>query len=417
MSKNNTDLKIIGSAEIQTVIAKKLSPYLKGKNRSLIIIPDATRTLPLHVLFPIINQIAFQNMCHVDYLIALGTHPPLAAHEIEILVGKENYKNAEIKYGTKIFNHDWKNSGQLSCIGIISREEVSEITGGILDISIPISINKLVQAYDQLIVCGPVFPHEVAGFSGGEKYFFPGIAGEEIIHITHWLGALTTSMDTIGNRNTLVRKILRRASCFIQQPIINMAFCLKEEDVYGIFIGEMEDTWTKATKLSAKLNITYVPQLFESVVSIPSNKYNELWTAAKAMYKLEPVVADGGKLIIYAPHLHTISVTHEKHIRRIGYHVKDYFIHQWEQYKDFPWAVLAHSTHLKGKGRYRAGIEKPRINVILATGIPENICQEINLDYMHPNSINLSDWENSGNKLVVYNAGENLYRYIEDKIN
>ena len=59
--------------------------------------------------------------------------------------------------------------------------------------------------YDELIIVGPVFPHEVIGFSGGNKYIFPGISGPEILHFFHWLGAVITNPRIIGNKWTPVR--------------------------------------------------------------------------------------------------------------------------------------------------------------------------------------------------------------------
>jgi len=63
---------------------------------------------------------------------------------------------------------------------------------------VTVSLNKLIFDDDQLIICGPVFPHEVIGFSEGNKYFFPGIGGPEIINFTHWLVAVITSYKVIG---------------------------------------------------------------------------------------------------------------------------------------------------------------------------------------------------------------------------
>ena len=57
-----------------------------------------------------------------------------------------------------------------------------------------------------------MFPHEVVGFSGGNKYLFPGIAGPEIINFTHWLGALITNYDVIGAGYTPVRAVIDRAA-------------------------------------------------------------------------------------------------------------------------------------------------------------------------------------------------------------
>ena len=130
------------------------------------------------------------------------------------------------------------------------------------------------------------------------------------------------------------------------------------------------------------------------------------------MYKLEPVVADGGTLIIYAPHVTEISYTHGKILDEIGYHVRDYFTARWDEFKRYPWGVLAHTTHVKGAGTFVRGIEKPRINVILATGIPEERCRKVNLGYMNPDNVNIDNYNNREAEGILYvpKAGETLYR-------
>jgi hypothetical protein len=138
--------------------------------------------------------------------------------------------------------------------------------------------------------------------------------------------------------------------------------------------------------------------------------YTDLWTGGKCMYKLEPVVADGGELIIYAPHISEVSPVHGKLLLQIGYHVRDYFLKQWDKFKDYPGGILAHSTHIKGAGQFVNGIEQPRIKVSLATGIPEETCRKINLGYLNPDSIKVDDWKNRDDVLYVPKAGEILYR-------
>ena len=130
------------------------------------------------------------------------------------------------------------------------------------------------------------------------------------------------------------------------------------------------------------------------------------------MYKLEPVVADGGELIIYGKHVEEVSFTHGEMISKIGYHVRDYFLKQMDKFTDIPGGILAHSTHVRGMGTFEDGIEKPRVQVTLATGIPEEKCKEINLGYRDPDSINPDDWKNREDEgvLLVENAGEILYR-------
>ena len=132
------------------------------------------------------------------------------------------------------------------------------------------------------------------------------------------------------------------------------------------------------------------------------------------MYKMEPAIADGGEVVIYAPHVTELSYTHGSVIDQVGYHVRDYFAKQWERFKDYPWGVLAHSTHLRGVGSYDAdsGVERPRIKVTLATGIPAQRCEKVNLGYLDPSEIDISEWSGREHEgiLVVPKAGEMLYR-------
>ena len=164
--------------------------------------------------------------------------------------------------------------------------------------------------------------------------------------------------------------------------------------------------------MSAQIHIKLQDRTYMEVLGCAHTHYDDLWTAGKVMYKLEPVVATGGRLIIYAPHIDTISYTHDHWIRRAGYHVRDYFLSQMDLFTSVPRGVLAHSTHVRGTGTFENGVEKPRIQVILATAIPENQCRAVNLDYHDPNDINVATWraQNPEKRLLVNPAGETLYR-------
>ena len=279
---------------------------------------------------------------------------------------------------------------------------------------VPVTLNRLIFEYDLLLICGPVFPHEVAGFSGGAKYLFPGIAGPDIINFTHWLGALVTSLRTIGIKDTPVRRVITQAAGFVPRPLLCLAMVMQGQDLHGLYIGDHLEAWSHSADLSAQLDITYVDRPFHRVLSAPAAMYDDLWTAAKAMYKTEPAIADGGEVIIYAPHITEVSYTHGKLIDQVGYHVRDYFVKQWDRFKHVPGSILAHSTHVKGTGTYDAatGIETPRISVTLATGIPEERCRRINLGYADYREINPETWKGREQEGILYvpHAGEMLYR-------
>ncbi len=273
--------------------------------------------------------------------------------------------------------------------------------------------------YDQIIICGPVFPHEVVGFSGGNKYFFPGIAGPEIINLTHWLGALITSYKVIGAGYTPVRAVIDRAASLIPTPTLCFSSVVTHLGLNGLYYGDSKTAWQEAADLSAQVHIVYLDKPVKRVIAVMPEMYDDLWTAAKGMYKLEPVIVDGGEVIIYAPHITEVSFTHGAIIDKIGYHCRDYFLKQWTNFAHYPGGVLAHSTHVKGMGTYneKTIMETPRIQVTLATGISKQRCDLINLSYLDPTTICLDDWQQieTENILIVPHAGEMLYRIKEQK--
>jgi nickel-dependent lactate racemase len=382
--------------------------------RVLVLIPDGTRNAPIPLLFRLLYQELGPRVARLDYLIALGTHPAMPPAAIDRLVGVAEPERAERYPKVRIFNHAWDRDDALQTIGVIAAQEVEQITGGLLGQSIPVSLNRLILDYDQLIICGPVFPHEVVGFSGGAKYLFPGIAGPDVINASHWLGALMTSMCTIGQKDTPVRRVIHRAAEFVPRPVLCIALAVKGQAFHGMYIGHYQEAWSAAADLSEQLEIVNVPRAFKRVLSIPSKIYDDLWTGAKAMYKTEPAIADGGEVIIYAPHLTEVSYTHGELIDQVGYHVRDYFVEQPERFAQVPGMIKAHSTHVKGAGRYQAAanLEEPRIQVTLATGISAERCGRINLGYLDPREIDAAAWEGREEEgiLVVHNAGEMLYR-------
>jgi len=398
--------------ELHEIVCEGLNSLALDGKRVLVIIPDRTRTMPMPIMFKMFEEILSKRVEILDYLIALGTHQPLNNTQLSILAGR---KVVDGKVGnSQIFNHAWHMPETFSHIGTIPANEIELITNGLLHQDVPVQVNKLVFDYDQIIICGPVFPHEVAGFSGGNKYFFPGIAGPEIINFTHWLGAVITNYKIIGTANTPVRIVIDRAAEFINLPTACFAFVVNHQGVAGLYCGPTKEAWQTATQLSSLRHIIYKEKPFHQVISIMPEMYEDLWTAAKGMYKLEPVVADRGEIVIYAPHIHEVSYTHGKLIDEVGYHCRDYYLAQWDRFKYYPGGVLAHSTHLKGLGSYDplTGIENARIRVTLATGISAERCRRINLGYQDPTEIIVQELQNREDEgiLVVPKAGEMLYR-------
>jgi len=346
----------------------------------------------------------------VDILVALGTHPPEPQPVLDRLA--ELAKPLRVK----VTNHDWQRHGSLVRIGTIGGDRLRQLAGDTwhdsLDRDLDVRINQAALAADRIVILGPTLPHEVAGFSGGTKYLFPGISGPEMIDVMHWLGALTGVLGTVGVADTPVRGLIDDATALLPTPVTLLAAVTHDDELAGLFAGPPHEAWPASVSLAQRLHITWLEAPVERVVSCPLPIYPELWTAAKAVYKLAPVVADGGELIVYSPSLNRVSLTHGPQIFEVGYHVMDFFLSQWTRFHTAPLAVLAHSTHVKGTGSYAGGRERPRIDVRLATAIGPEDCRQLNLGYTDPQSLDLQQLATAGTP-VVADAGERLFRVRE----
>jgi len=399
-------------AQVADVIAQTCSPGDYRDKRVLLIVPDGTRTAPVGQLFKLLHAHIGEVTRALDVLIALGTHQPMSESAIRQRLDLSEEERHGPYRAVRFFNHAWDDPNTLKRVGVIDAGEISRLSGGLFAMDVPVEVNRLVFDYDQIIIIGPVFPHEVVGFSGGNKYLFPGVAGPEILNFFHWLGAVITTPKIIGNKWTPVRRVVDRAGAMVGVPKLCFCMVVEGQGLAGLFAGSPESAWDGASDLSRQRHILYQDRPFQTVLSCAPPMYDEIWTGGKCMYKLEPVVADGGELIIHAPHISEVCVTHGRVIESVGYHCRDYFLKQWEKFRHLPWGVLAHCAHVHGLGTYENGVETPRIRVTLATRIPPEKCRQINLGYRDPDRLRPADFADREDEgvLLVPKAGEMLYR-------
>jgi len=400
------------AGEVEAFLADAYPQADFYNKKILLIVPDATRTAPVGTVFKGLHRLLGNVAQSLDVMIALGTHQPMSEEAICERLEISADERADRFRKVAFINHEWNNPSALKSIGVIPAEKISALSGGLFSIEVGVTVNRLIFDYDRIIIVGPVFPHEVVGFSGGNKYLFPGVAGPEILNFFHWLGAVITNPMIIGNKWTPVRRVVDEAGAMVTMDKSCIALVVEGTRLAGIFSGSPETAWDEASELSRALHITRKPKPFHTILSCAPKMYDELWTAGKCMYKLEPVLADGGELIIYAPHITEVSVTHGKLIGEIGYHCRDYFLKQWDRFKDYPWGVIAHSTHVRGIGAFENGVEKCRARVTLATRIPREVCEKINLGWRDPDTIRAEDFAGREEEgiLLVPKAGEMLFQ-------
>lgn len=408
--------------DIRAVVVQGFQQVDVRDKRVLVIIPDTTRTAPVPAMFRAFCEALVdpssaprdRKVAALDFIVALGTHSPLNDEALNRLLGISAEARAGAHAGIRLFNHRWNDPAALVKLGTIPADEIGELTGGLFRQDLDVTVNRLILDYDLLVICGPTFPHEIVGFSGGNKYFFPGISGPEVINFTHWLGAVITSPVLIGTKYTPVRAVIDRAASMISQPRLCFSLVVRGSDLMGLYAGAPEETYAAAADLASQLDIVWVERPFRQVLSVLPKIYDDLWAGVKGMGKVEPAVADGGEVIIYAPHITEFSYVHGKNIEPIGFHCLDYFQKQKDRFKHVPAGLLSWSTHLRGLGTYdeATGVEHGRVTVTLATGIPRERVERLNLCYRDPATINLEEWAGREQEgiLLVRRAGEMLYR-------
>lgn len=399
--------------DVRAALARGLAGVNGG--RVLVLIPDHTRSLPLPALFRDVVEI-LEGAAELTFLVALGTHPPLAEERLRALVGITAEERAGRYRHVRIANHAWDDPAAMVSLGRLPRDRVRAIAGErwhpTLGGDVDVPVNRAVGEADHVVILGPTFPHEVVGFSGGHKYFFPGVSGAGMIHVTHWLGALTGVLATIGVADTPVRAMIHAAAELLPTPTTLVALTVEGQDLAAVTIGDPIAAWREAAAHSEARHVTRLPRAMHRVLAWAPPMYDELWTAGKAMYKLEPALAPGAELVIFAPHLDTVSRVHGRWIEEVGYHTLPYFLHQWERFAHVPLGVLAHSTHVRGAGRWVGDREEPRVRVTLASKLDADACARLGLGYLDPATVDVEAWADREDEgvLLVRKAGERLFR-------
>jgi nickel-dependent lactate racemase len=402
--------------ELAAIVREALEP-IRPNERVLAIVPDKTRDDNTDILFPIAADVLSQrNVAGFDALVAQGTHPPMSAEQKLSKLGL----NSTNSFSGTLFDHRWDDPEELVTLGELREQTVQQVTTGLINYAVPVTLNKLLAPgiYDTVLVFGGTVPHEVAGFAGGAKYFFPGVAGPELTHSTHWLGALAGIENIIGQTETPTRHLIEAATDLIQAQIISLnSVVSRGEDgklaSHALFAGDIRAAFRLAVGVSRNIHIRYTGRKYKTVIALLDTHYDELWVGGKASYKLGAIIEDGGELIIFAPHLTKISETHGKLIEKYGYapleSVRDMLGVSEELRQNL--CIAAHLAHVAYAGRVdEEGRVVPRYRISMATGLDEATCQRVNLGYLDYRTFDYERLRDDTDTLIVRDAGRDLYR-------
>lgn len=406
---------VLSPADLRQAAREALRAVPAGA-RVLAVIPDKTRDDNTDLLFPMVSEeLAGRRAARFDALVAQGTHGPMTDAEKRAKIGAAA---AALPLLGEVFDHHWDRPSELTSLGVIRGDEVASLTDGIMRLDVPVELNARLApgVYDYILVFGAVVPHEVAGFAGGAKYFFPGVSGPEMTHMTHWLGAQATIERVIGRVETPTRRMIEAAADRVTTPVIGFTSVSTRDagglHTHALFTGGLRETFRQAAAVSARLHIRYTGRRYRRVVALLDEHYDELWVGGKASYKLGAIIEEGGELVIYAPHLKVISNTHGALIEKYGYAPLERVCEMVEGSDELRanLCVAAHLAHVSYAGRPGAdGRIEPRFRITLASGIPEAICRRVNLGFAECADVDVEAARRDPDTLVVDNAGRDLY--------
>jgi lactate racemase len=407
--------RVLSAADLRQAVKDALRAIPAGA-RVLAVIPDRTRDDNTDLLFPMLSQeLAARGASQFDALVAQGTHPAMTDPEKRAKIGAGL---ADMPLLGTVFDHHWDRPSELTTLGTLSRSEVSSLSGGLMEQDVPVQLNARLAPgiYDYVFVVGATVPHEVAGFAGGSKYFFPGVAGPELTHLTHWLGALASIERVIGRVETPTRRVIEAAADRVTTPVIAFTSVSTRRDsgllTHALFTGGLRETVRQAAAVSAQVHVRYTGRRYKRVIALLDEHYDELWVGGKASYKLGGIIEDGGELVIYAEHLKGISTTHGRLIEKYGYAPLETVREMVEGSDELRanLCVAAHLAHVSYGSRVDAdGKIAPRYRITLASGISEEVCARVKLGYQALADVDLEGARRDPDTLVVEHAGRDLY--------
>jgi lactate racemase len=413
----------LSNLQLEEIVQKTIS-QLPRVRRVLLIHPDYSRHDFTEVIAPMIYRaLEEKGLEQLDTLNASGTHREMSEAE---LVTKLGMLRKDFPRIGQMYNHQYDDPDKLVHVVDIPAGFVKEKTAGHLTIPLAVTVNRLLtEKYDAVITISGTVPHEGTGYSGGTKILFPGVSGPEVIGLFHWAAVLIGIPTIIGMVDNAARDVVDEGAKHIfklmgERPVVSFNMVNTEDDRHevvpnGLFTGIGLEGFRlalrAAAKLSSQVHVAYIDEAKDVIVQQIPRMYDEVWTAGKGSYKLQRpgVVASGGEIILYAPHIHCFHSNKkmDQAVRQIGYHGRDWVVRYCKEHPEFNKNVASHVINVRGLGSLVDGVEAFPFKVTLATQISEADCRAVGLGYCAPESLREEDFARP-RKLWIREGGQRL---------
>ena len=276
---------------------------VKPSDKVLLLIDDHSRSTPVRAILPLVLEqlkIAGVSDDSITILVALGTHRPMTAAEMEARVGPEIFAKISV------LNHAWDDPASLQYMGAT--------TAGT-----DIWVNKLAVEADYIIGIGHIVPHRVAGYSGGGKIIQPGISGPVTTGKTHWLSAYYSAQEVLGQPDNPVRREIEEVALRVGLKFIVNVVQDSAGKIAGVFAGHPTAAHRAGCKFAESIYGVHVAKKADIVITEAYPTESELWLATKALQAADIVVKPEGVIILLAACPEGISCSHGPLIEKYGF--------------------------------------------------------------------------------------------------
>jgi nickel-dependent lactate racemase len=267
-------------AAIESPIASPaLSELVGSRDRVAIVIPDITRPLPTDRLLPwLLQTIAHVPDTQIVIINGTGSHRANTPSELATMVGPA------ILSRYRVVNHDSHDTSTLASAGVGADGH-------------PVLLHREYVNADRRIVLGFIEPHFMAGFSGGAKAVFPGIAAIDAImryHDARMIGDPKTTWGLLKGNPTQDR--IRHDG-----TLLPIDFCInvtlnRDRQITQFFCGDVLVAHDRGCAFSRETAMVPCDRPFDVVVTTNSGYPldQNLYQAVKGMSAAAQVVAPSG---------------------------------------------------------------------------------------------------------------------------
>jgi nickel-dependent lactate racemase len=254
----------------------------------LVVVNDGTRPTPsadvLAQLRPALENWLQRTGAELSLLVATGTHRAASPQEIDHIFGIDMAK----AHAERISSHDAKRAAGLVHLGRTSR-------------GTEVWVNRLLAEAQSVVVINSVEPHYFAGYTGGRKSLFPGLAGYETVWANHRL-SMEQGSEHLRLAGNPVHEDLEECLTLgiAGKKVYSIQLVLDKDHRIGFAsAGTLDRSFAAALAVADKQFVLRLERRYEAVVAVAPHPMDcNFYQTNKAIQAGALAVKDGGILIV-----------------------------------------------------------------------------------------------------------------------